>query len=87
MFLGLSRVRIDNRSVSPGSCCKPGLAHAVGMPTMLSCDELLFSCRRGSPLLVGIKSDQHTLTDNIAVVFNPPTKGPYTYFPAASPQC
>lgn len=35
----------------------------------------IVATRRGSPLLVGIKSDQHTLTDNIAVVFNPPTKG------------
>jgi len=45
----------------------------------------LYLTRRGSPLLVGIKSDFHVLTDNIPVIFSPLGKSEdvpdLTFFP------
>ena len=38
---------------------------------------MAYCCRRGSPLLVGIKSSQHVVTDSVPVVFSRMGKGMY----------
>ena len=39
----------------------------------------LFIPRRGSPMLVGIKSNYHVITDQVPVVFSSPVRGTYHY--------